>query len=168
MTTCVTLILKRIQGDGRKYSTADRKHDENTWSLKLNKNDISDLLNEQDISKHFYYIDDGCITSWASCQIRKIAGCACGGNAGNVFPPTTGLQSRHASRHVCDSLLWCMLRSLTRGFLWCQWLAKGSRHSRSMHKPQFCASGKRPIERSMNIRSLPKHAGEMITLLKLP
>ena len=26
----------------------------------------------------------------ASCQIRKIAGCACGGNAGNVFPATTG------------------------------------------------------------------------------
>ena len=25
-------------------------------------------------------------TPWASCQIRKIAGCACAGNAGNVFP----------------------------------------------------------------------------------
>ena len=24
--------------------------------------------------------------SWASYQIRKIAGCACAGNAGNVFP----------------------------------------------------------------------------------
>ena len=24
--------------------------------------------------------------AWASCQIRKIAGCACAGNAGNVFP----------------------------------------------------------------------------------
>ena len=27
---------------------------------------------------------------WASCQIRKIAGCACAGNAGNVFPATSG------------------------------------------------------------------------------
>ena len=27
---------------------------------------------------------------WASCQIRKIAGCACTGNAGNVFPATAG------------------------------------------------------------------------------
>ena len=26
------------------------------------------------------------ILSWASCQIRKIAGCAFAGNAGNVFP----------------------------------------------------------------------------------
>ena len=28
--------------------------------------------------------------SWASYQIRKIAGCACAGNAGNVFPATSG------------------------------------------------------------------------------
>ena len=28
--------------------------------------------------------------AWASCQIRKIAGCACAGNAGNVFPATVG------------------------------------------------------------------------------
>ena len=27
---------------------------------------------------------------WASCQIRKIAGCSCAGNAGNVFPATAG------------------------------------------------------------------------------
>ena len=27
---------------------------------------------------------------WASCQIRKIEGCACAGNAGNVFPATAG------------------------------------------------------------------------------
>ena len=30
----------------------------------------------------------------------KIAGCACAGNAGNVFPATAGYGSRHASRHV--------------------------------------------------------------------
>ena len=28
---------------------------------------------------------------WASCQICKSAGCACDGNAGNVFPATRGL-----------------------------------------------------------------------------
>ena len=28
---------------------------------------------------------------WASCQIRKIVGCACAGNAGNVLPDTHGL-----------------------------------------------------------------------------
>ena len=30
-------------------------------------------------------------------------GCACAGNAGNVFPATAGKQSRHASRHVRDA-----------------------------------------------------------------
>ena len=45
---------------------------------------------------------------WASCQIRNIAGCACAGNAGNVFPAPTSKEtacyrSRHASRHVCDA-----------------------------------------------------------------
>ena len=30
-------------------------------------------------------------TAWASCQIRKIASCACAGNAGNVFPRHRGL-----------------------------------------------------------------------------
>ena len=29
-----------------------------------------------------------CIYRWASYQIRKIAGCACAGNAGTVFPAT--------------------------------------------------------------------------------
>ena len=28
--------------------------------------------------------------TWASCQIRKIEGCACAGNVGNVFPATMG------------------------------------------------------------------------------
>ena len=28
--------------------------------------------------------------SWASCQMHKIAGCACAGDAGNVFPGTAG------------------------------------------------------------------------------
>ena len=37
---------------------------------------------------------------WASYQIRKIAGCPCAGNAGNVFPGTTGQRSQHTSRHV--------------------------------------------------------------------
>ena len=40
---------------------------------------------------------------WVSCQIRNIAGCACAGNAGNVFPATVGQRYRHASRHVRDA-----------------------------------------------------------------
>ena len=33
----------------------------------------------------------------------QICGCACAGNAGNVFPVTAGKRSRHASRHVRDA-----------------------------------------------------------------
>ena len=40
---------------------------------------------------------------WAPYQIRKIVGCACAGNAGNVFPATAGWRTRHASRHVRDA-----------------------------------------------------------------
>ena len=39
----------------------------------------------------------------ASCQIHKIAGCPCSGNARNVFPATVGWRSRHASRHAHDA-----------------------------------------------------------------
>ena len=50
---------------------------------------------------------------WASCQMRKIAGCACARNAGNVFHDTTSketvrLQPRHASRRIYVSGEWPM------------------------------------------------------------
>ena len=41
--------------------------------------------------------------AWTSCQIRKIAGCACAGNAENVLPATADYRSRHTSRHVPDA-----------------------------------------------------------------
>ena len=40
---------------------------------------------------------------------------------------------------------WCMPESLTSGFLWGCWRAKRSRHSRSMHNPQFYVSGRGPL-----------------------
>ena len=33
------------------------------------------------------------IIAWASCQIRKIVGCACAGNAGNVSPQQTSKET---------------------------------------------------------------------------
>ena len=41
---------------------------------------------------------------------------------------------------------WCMLGSLTSGFLWSRWRGKRSRHSRRMRNPQFWVSVKRPME----------------------
>ena len=57
----------------------------------------------------------------ASCQICKIAGCACTGNAGNVFPrqrfqrkPLIGDPGMHYGTCVTH-VPWCMLGSLNRG-----------------------------------------------------
>ena len=63
-----------------------------------------------------------CLTSpWASYQIRKIAGCACAGNAGNVFPrrrfqrkPIVGDPGMHHGTCVTH-VPWCMSGSLTCG-----------------------------------------------------
>ena len=38
---------------------------------------------------------------WTSCQIRKIAGCACAGNAGNVFPATDFKGNRMLAIPAC-------------------------------------------------------------------
>ena len=69
---------------------------------------------------------------WAYCQICKIAGCACAGNAGNVFPrrrfqrkPLVSDPGMHHGTCV-TRVPWCMLGSLTCGD------GKRSRHSRSM------------------------------------
>ena len=58
-----------------------------------------------------------CQQSWASYQIRKIAGCACAGNAGNVFPGTRKPQIKDPCMHhgTCVThVAWCMSGSLTR------------------------------------------------------
>ena len=58
---------------------------------------------------------------WTSYQIRKIAGCACAGNAGNVFPrrrfqrkPIVGDPGMHHGTCVTH-VPWCMSGSLTCG-----------------------------------------------------
>ena len=58
--------------------------------------------------------------SWASYQIRKIAGCACAGNAGNVFPrrrfqrkPIVSDPGMHHGTCVTH-VPWCMSGSITR------------------------------------------------------
>ena len=58
---------------------------------------------------------------WASCQIRKIAGYACAGNAGNVsLPPRVSDPHMHHGTCVTHEPWW-MQESLTSGFLWSRW-----------------------------------------------
>ena len=80
------------------------------------------------------------LTGMGLFQIRKIAWCACVGNAGNVFPATAGKRSRHALRHVRDA--W-RDRQLAVSFK-VGGGKKRSRHSWRMRNPQICVSGKRP------------------------
>ena len=61
------------------------------------------------------------LNPWASYQIRKIAGCACTGNAGNVFPrrlfqrkPLVSDPGMHHGTCVTH-VPWCMSGSLTYG-----------------------------------------------------
>ena len=77
--------------------------------------------------------------AWTSCQIRKIAGCAYAGNAGNVFPATPLRVSDPDMHHdTCVTHVpWCMPGSLNIGFLSIRWWGKRSRHSRRMRNPQL-------------------------------
>ena len=63
---------------------------------------------------------DGLVQPWASCQIRKIVGCACTANAGNVFHFNDF--KRNASQHPgmyhstrVTHVPWCMSGSLPHG-----------------------------------------------------
>ena len=60
--------------------------------------------------------------AWASCQIRKrVAGCACAGNAGNTFP-SQRISDPDMHHGTCVTHVpRCMPGSLTSGFLWSQW-----------------------------------------------
>ena len=93
--------------------------------------------------RHFLYTKPRVITRpalpWASCQIRQIMGCACAGNAGNVFPPSR-VSDPDMHHGTC-----CMPRSLTSGFLRSWWQGKRSRHYRRMYNPQIYVPGKRPV-----------------------
>ena len=82
---------------------------------------------------------------WASYQIRKIAGCACAGNTGNVFPhrrlqrkPLGSDPDMHHGTCVTH-MPWCMSGSLTRG------AGKTVKAFPEHAHPQFFVSGKRPM-----------------------
>ena len=59
-------------------------------------------------------------------------------------PPRVSDPGMHHSTFVTH-VPWCMLGSITSGFLWSRWRGKRSRHSRRMRNPQFYVSGKRPM-----------------------
>ena len=80
-------------------------------------------------------------TPWASCQIRKNTGCACAGNAGNVFPRRRFqrklLYSDPGMHHgTCRDACRDRLPAVT---------GKTFPAFPAHAHPQFCVSGKRPM-----------------------
>ena len=85
------------------------------------------------------------VTTWASCQIRKIAGAHAPGMPGTFSPsPQVSDPDMHHDTCVTHVPL-CMPGSLTSSFLWNRRRGKRSRHSRRMRNLQFYVSGKRPM-----------------------
>ena len=86
-----------------------------------------------------------CYIPWASCQICKIACCACAGMPGTFSPPPRVSESGMHHSTCVTHVPWCVPGSLTNGFLWCRWRGKRSRYFRRMRNPQFYVAGKRPM-----------------------
>ena len=104
--------------------------------------------------------------SWASCLVRKISGCACIGNAGNVLR-VSDPDMHHGT--CVTHVPWCMPGSLTGGFLWSRWLGKRSRLSRCMRNPQFYVSGKRTIHITIRVhRPEYSHRRRSTPWLRMP
>ena len=78
--------------------------------------------------------------SWASYQICKIAGCACVGNAGNVFPATAFKGNHGLAIPACIT---------ARAWPQMSWCMPGCW---SMRNPQFYISGKRPMASTISDR----------------
>ena len=63
-----------------------------------------------------------------------------------TFSPPTQVSDPDMHHGSCVThMTWCMLGSLTSGFLW-SWCQGNSRHSRRLHHPQFYVFGKRTME----------------------
>ena len=89
------------------------------------------------------HMEDAKASAWPSCQIRKLAGCACAGNAGNIFFPTPRVSDPDMHHGTCVTHVpWCMPGLLTSDFLWSRLRVKRSRLSRRMRNPQVDLSGK--------------------------
>ena len=90
-------------------------------------------------SQKGYQMRDGLSFTMGLLPDTQNCGCACAGNAGNVFPVTAGKRSRHACRDACRGRYIVVSFEIGGG-------GKRSRHSRRMRNPYFYVSGKRPMD----------------------
>ena len=81
---------------------------------------------------------DGPLTRY----VKLIAGCACAGNAGNIFPAPTSKETVSSRTRLAS---WHVRHVMHVGIANPRWRGKRSRHSRRMRTPKFYESYKRPI-----------------------
>ena len=81
---------------------------------------------------------------WTSYKIRKITGCACSRNVGNIFPTTDFKGNHWLMIPACITARAMMHVGITNT----RWWGKHSRRSRRMHNPQIYIYGKRPMHRT--------------------
>ena len=105
---------------------------------------LATYLQWHSIMGHFKPFTELC-RPLAFCQIRKIVCCACAGNARNVSPASLVSDAEMHHGTYMTYVPWCMPGSLTSGFILSRWRGKRFRHPRRMRNPQFCISGKRPM-----------------------
>ena len=98
------------------------------------------LPRPQCVKWHLHTNKHGIGSLWASWQIRKIAGCACAGNAGTFSRP-----SRVRNPTCMTYVSWCMPGSLKRCFLWSRWRGQLPCIPGACATPQCYVSGKRSM-----------------------
>ena len=104
-------------------------------------------------------------SQWASCQIRKIAGCAYTGNAGNVSTPPRFCDPDMHHGMCVTHVPWCIPGSLTNGFP-LKSVAGSPRNSWRMRNLRFYVSGKRPMITIKTAISLSSECGHFLCCSK--
>ena len=86
------------------------------------------------------------------------------GMPGTFYPPLR-VSDPDMHRGTCVTHVpWCLLGSLTSGFLWSRPRGKCSRHPRRMRNPQCCVPGKRPIANTVGASYLYSESMCMIVV----
>ena len=92
----------------------------------------------------FWIEDHGSLTRYPKLRVAHALGMP-----GTLSPPPWVSDPNMHHGTCVTHVPWCMLGSLTCGFLWSRWRGKRSWNSWHMRNLQFCVSGKRPIHEDM-------------------
>ena len=101
------------------------------------------LISHVTVSKSMarWHLIHGPLTRYAKLRVAHAPGMP------GTFSPPPLVSDPDMHQGTClTHVPWCMPGSLTSGSLWNRWRRKRSRHSQRMRNPQFCVSGKRPME----------------------